>query len=77
MRQKIPRRLITVSGIFQARMWLIEILAPESAKTQSQETELLSPDDDEMLVSQAFKFFMNIQLTLILFLALSWLYDHV
>jgi hypothetical protein len=30
-----------------------------------------------MPVSRAFKFFTNIQLTLILFLALSWLYDHV
>jgi hypothetical protein len=39
--------------------------------------EPLSPNDDEMPVSRAFKFFMNIQLTLIMFLALCWLYDHV
>jgi hypothetical protein len=55
---------------------IVEILAPESAKTWSQETEwhIL---DEETPVSRAFKLFMNLQLTLILFLALAWLYDHV
>ncbi|KAF7359888.1 hypothetical protein MVEN_00714500 [Mycena venus] len=32
---------------------------------------------EDMLVPQTFKFFINIQLTLILFLTLSWLYDQV
>jgi hypothetical protein len=57
-------------------MWLIEISAPESAKTQSQETEP-SNLDEEIPASRSFKFCMDIQLTLILFLALCWLYDHV
>jgi hypothetical protein len=73
MRQKILRRqlsLITVSGIFHAGMLLMEISAPELAKTQSQDTEPSSPDVDEMPVSRAFKFFVNIQLALIMFLAL-------
>jgi hypothetical protein len=39
--------------------------------------EPLSPDDDEISVSRAFKFFVNIQLALILFLALCRLCDHV
>jgi hypothetical protein len=39
--------------------------------------EPLSSDDDGMPVSRAFKFFMNIQLALVLFLALCWLYDRV
>jgi hypothetical protein len=30
---------------------------------------------EEMPISHTFKFLMNIQLTLVLFLALSWLYD--
>ncbi|KAJ7315177.1 hypothetical protein DFH08DRAFT_1086958 [Mycena albidolilacea] len=47
--------------------------APESMARN----EPLSPDDDEMPVSRAFKFFMNIQLALIMFLAICWLYDHV
>ena len=51
----------------------VKISAPEPMARN----EPLSQDDDEMPVSWAFKFFMNIQLTLILFLALSWLYDHV
>ncbi|KAJ7866115.1 hypothetical protein B0H13DRAFT_2352698 [Mycena leptocephala] len=48
---------------------------PKSTKTRSQETEPYSLDD-EMPVSRAFKFFMDIQLALIMFLALCWLYDH-
>ncbi|KAJ7736613.1 hypothetical protein B0H14DRAFT_3612122 [Mycena olivaceomarginata] len=31
---------------------------------------------DDLLVSKSFKFFMNVQLSFILFLAFFWLYDH-
>jgi hypothetical protein len=63
-----------VSGIFHARMWLIKISVPESAKTQSKETEP-SNLDDEITASRTFKFCMNVQLTLILFLTLCSLYE--
>jgi hypothetical protein len=55
---------------------IFEILVPESAKTRSQETEPHSLDE-EIPVSRAFKLFMNLQLTLILFLALCSLYEHM
>jgi hypothetical protein len=52
---------------------ILKLSAPESmARNQP-----LSADDDGMPVSRAFKFFMNIQLALIMFLAFRWLYDHV
>jgi hypothetical protein len=53
---------------------------PTSSKSAPEliaRNEPLSPDDEEMLVSRTIKFFMNIQLALIIFLALFWLYDHV
>jgi hypothetical protein len=50
---------------------ILEISAPESVKTGSHSL------DDEMPVSRAFKFFTDIQLALIIFLTLCWLYDHV
>jgi hypothetical protein len=31
---------------------------------------------DDLPVSQSFKFFMNVQLALVLFLAFFWLYEH-
>jgi hypothetical protein len=65
-----------VSGVFHARMWLIEISVPESMKTASQGTEP-SNLDEEIPASRTFKFCMNVQLTLILFLVLCSLYDHV
>jgi hypothetical protein len=54
----------------------LEISVPESAKTQSQETEPHNCDE-EMPVTRAFKFFLNIRLTLILFLGLCWLHRNV
>jgi hypothetical protein len=57
----------------RAHAHILKISAPEPMA----KGELLSLDDDNMPVSRAFKFFMNIQLALIMFLALCWLYDHV
>jgi hypothetical protein len=52
---------------------------PDSAHDHILEISAPEPHslDDEMPVSRAFKFFMDIQLVLIVFLALCWLYDHV
>jgi hypothetical protein len=66
-----------VSGIHfpvaRTHAHILKISAPELMARN----EPSSPDDDETLVSQAFKRFMNIQLTLIMFLVLCWLYDRV
>ncbi|KAJ7875052.1 hypothetical protein B0H13DRAFT_2057054 [Mycena leptocephala] len=50
----------------------------ETLKEDRQEEPELSRSQAEMLaVSDTFKFLMNVQLALILFLALSWLYNLV
>jgi hypothetical protein len=72
--------MVMVSGINYAWISLtttdLQTSGPKSAKTQSQETEPHSLDED-MPGRRAFKFFMNLQLALIMFLVLCWLYDHV
>jgi hypothetical protein len=60
-----------------------EDLSEEEEDLSEAEEDLSEEEDqpessvhDDLLISQSFKFIMNVQLALILFLILFWLYEH-
>jgi hypothetical protein len=55
---------------------MLKFSGSESAKTAGPETEPYTLGE-YMPTSRTFKFFMNVQLALILFLALCWLHDRM
>jgi hypothetical protein len=69
---------ISVGPIHYFLLWLT--IWPQFSASQStvgDEEAQISVCLDGIPVSEAFKFTMNLQLALIIFLALSWLYDQV
>jgi hypothetical protein len=69
---------ISVGTIHYSLLWLtIRPRFPASQSTVGDEEAQISVCLDEIPLSQTFKFTMNLQLPLIIFLALSWVYNQM
>jgi hypothetical protein len=71
---------ISVGPIHYSLFWLTRVIWPQFSASQStagDEEAQIYVCLDEVPLSQTFKFTMNLQLALIIFLALSRVYDQV
>jgi hypothetical protein len=67
---------ISVDAIHYSLLWLTILLQFSASQSTAGDEEAQTPVClDEIPLSQTFKFTMNLQLALIIFLALSWVYE--